>query len=70
VACAVSHRNKRENVVVFGLRDLSLSFCKGDFCHLPSENAGQFERESRTHSNFRTHMCLRGGRSKWLAKFK
>jgi len=52
---------ERENAVVFDLRGLPLSFCKGDFCHLLSENAGQFERKS---------MCLRGEMSKWLAQFK
>jgi len=64
VACAVLRGSERKKAVVFGLRGLPLSFCKGDFCHLPSENAGQFERESRTHT------CLRGVMSKWLAQFK
>jgi len=47
VACAVPRGNERENAVVFGLRGLPLSFCKGVFCHFPSENAGQFEREKQ-----------------------
>jgi len=64
VASVVPHGNKRENAVIFGLRGLPLSFCKGDFCHFPSENVGQFERESRTHT------CVSGGISKWLAQFK
>jgi len=38
VACPVPRGNERENAVVFGLYGLPLSFCKGDFCHLPSEN--------------------------------
>jgi len=44
---AVLRGNERENANGFGLRGLSLSFCKGFFCHLPFENAGQFEREKQ-----------------------
>jgi len=60
VACAIPRGNERENAVVFGLRGLPLSFCKGDFCHLPSKNAGQFERESRTHTCVSGVECLSG----------
>jgi len=60
VACAVPRGNERENAVVFDLRGLLLSFCKGDFCHLPSENAGQFERESITHTCVSGVKCLSG----------
>ena len=45
MSCVVSRGNKREISIVFGLCGLPLSFCKGVFCHLPYENAGQFERE-------------------------
>jgi len=39
VACTVPRGNEREKAIVFDLRGLPLSFCKGDFCHLPSERA-------------------------------
>jgi len=60
VACAVPRGNERENAVVFDLRGLPLSFCKGDFFHLPSENAGQFERESITQTCVSGVECLSG----------
>jgi len=44
---AVSRGNERENVNGFGLRVYLCLFAKGVFCHLPSENAGQFEREKQ-----------------------
>jgi len=60
VAYAVPRGNERENAIVFGLRGLPLSFCKGDFCHLSSKNTGQFERESRTHTCVSRVECLSG----------
>jgi len=60
VAYTVPRDNERENTVVFDLRGLPLSFCKGDFCHLPSENAGQFERESIAHTCVSGVECLSG----------
>jgi len=60
VACAVSRDNEKENAVVFDLCGLSLFFCKGDFCHLTSENTGQFERESITHTCVSGVECLSG----------
>jgi len=55
---------KEKTQLFFDLYWLPLSFCKGDFCHLPSKNVGQFERESITHT------CVSGGMSKCLAQFK
>ena len=60
MACAVPRGNERENAVVFDLRRLPLSFYKDDFFHLPSENAGQFERESITHTCVSGVECLSG----------
>ena len=45
MACNVPRGNEKEISIISGLCGLPLSFCKGVFCHFPSENAGQFERE-------------------------